>query len=350
MRTLSAADAIAPAWYHTRNLMLGPRNWRLLLKMAAVAVFANLGSFNTGINGSGHHTNSAGAVLPPAVMAFVIVAGIVIFCIGLVLFYIGSRLQFVLFEVVLRRDTYIAPLWRRYGAATWHWIGLKILFFLVAILCLAPFLIPFVIHLVHTVPSGQSNAAQIIPFLFSIFGFITAIFVVVILFGCAYALLCDFGIPSMAIEATPMRETVARIVRLIRAEPGQIALYLLLRTLLGFAAIFVAEIALFLIGLISLVPLGGAGVALWLGFHQTSSAGHIVLFAGWAILAVAFVALLVVLGIMAFGYVYTFLQAYALYFLGGRYPLVGQYLEPLLPQPVYSYPPPAFPSTPEPNA
>jgi ABC-type nitrate/sulfonate/bicarbonate transport system permease component len=33
---------------------------------------------------------------------------------------------------------------------------------------------------------------------------------------------------------------------------------------------------------------------------------------------------------MLFGYVHAFLQAYALYFLGGRYPRVGAYLEPLL--------------------
>ncbi len=50
---------------------------------------------------------------------------------------------------------------------------------------------------------------------------------------------------------------------------------------------------------------------------------------------------------MLVGYVITFLQAYALYFLGGRYERVGAYLAPFLapPAPVY-IPPPAYPAPP----
>ena len=65
--------------------------------------------------------------------------------------------------------------------------------------------------------------------------------------------------------------------------------------------------------------------------------------ASWAIL----------LYIATVGFVMTFNQAYALYFLGGRYPLLGNLLEP--PPPVYPYaptpptPPPTFhPLTPPP--
>ncbi len=46
MQPLSATDAIAPAWQHTRRLLLGPRNPRLFFKIAAVAFFAEVTSFS----------------------------------------------------------------------------------------------------------------------------------------------------------------------------------------------------------------------------------------------------------------------------------------------------------------
>ena len=50
MLPLSAIDAIGPAWSHTSRLLWRPRSWRLLLKIGAVAVFAQLGgaNFNSG--------------------------------------------------------------------------------------------------------------------------------------------------------------------------------------------------------------------------------------------------------------------------------------------------------------
>jgi hypothetical protein len=351
MRPLSAADAIGPAWNHTRNLLLGSRNWRLLFKVAAVAFFANLGGFNSGLN-SGRHPHGTPSITLGPWIALAIFAGIFIFAIALALFYIGSRLQFVIFEVVLRRDTHIAPLWRRYGTATWYWIGLKLLFYIAAILCLGIFFVPFIIHFIHAVSIRQSSmtGAQVVSLLFSIFGFVAGLFFAILLIACGYFLLRDFGIPSMAMESTPMRETVARILRLIQAEPGQVALYLILRLLLGFAGIIVAEIAVGIIAVIGLIPLGGIGLSLWFGLHQSSTAGHALMFGGWAILGLILFALILFFAIMTFGYVYTFLQAYALYFLGGRYAPVGQYLDPLLPQPAYYYPPPVIPPTPEPSA
>jgi len=60
--------------------------------------------------------------------------------------------------------------------------------------------------------------------------------------------------------------------------------------------------------------------------------------------------LLALAAVMLFGYVFTFLQAYALYFLGGRYPLVGAYLDPFLPPPHgYPGPPQIAPMQPGPH-
>jgi len=56
MRTLSAIDAIGPAWNHTSRLLLAPRSWRLVLKIGAVAVFAGIGGFGTGSFNSSHNS------------------------------------------------------------------------------------------------------------------------------------------------------------------------------------------------------------------------------------------------------------------------------------------------------
>ena len=138
MLPLSAIDAIGPAWSHTRRLLWDKRDWRLLLKIGAVAVFAQLGgaNFNSGSFpnslGNGTHTPSGipHTAFIAAMVGVIVVVAIFALLFSLALFYLGSRLQFVLFEIVLRSDTTVAPIWRRYGAATWRWIGLKILFFI----------------------------------------------------------------------------------------------------------------------------------------------------------------------------------------------------------------------------
>jgi hypothetical protein len=157
----------------------------------------------------------------------------------------------------------------------------------------------------------------------------------------------------MALEATSLEATVRRVVEFVRANLGQVLLYLVMRVLLTIAGAFILELGLLLGMLIALIPLGGIGAILWAVLHQAGTAGYALMIAGWVILGLLFFALLIAAAIMTFGYLHTFLQAYALYFFGGHYPPVGQYLEPLLPQPIYAYPgvppeyyPPAQPAAP----
>jgi hypothetical protein len=346
MRPLSAVDAIAPAWNHTRRLLIAPRSWRLLLKIGAVAFFANMGggSFSSPYPGRDHLPGLSPAIAA-SIFALALIIGSIGLLIALALFYLGSRLQFVLFEIVLRRDTTVAPIWRRYGRATWYWMGLKLAFFVIALLCIAPLLIPIVLHLIHSFGAGTNVEQQAFAsFFLAILGFGLAIFAILIVIGAGYTLLHDFGLPFMALEGTPLTETVRRVFSLVRAEPGQMLLYLVMRVLLTFAGALIFEVALFFGLLIALIPLGGLGVVLWAALHHAGTGGHVLMIAGWVVLGIILFALLIMAVVVTFGYLHTFLEAYALYFLGGRYPLVGQYLEPLLPPPMYAYPgvPPGY--------
>jgi hypothetical protein len=156
--------------------------------------------------------------------------------------------------------------------------------------------------------------------------FVVLLMLVVLALAVASILLRDFGLPSMALEGTPLRETVRRVFALARAETGQVALYLLLRVCLAIAGAFTAEFLLGALALIVGAPLGGVGFGLWAALHTAGSGARAGMIGGWVILALLLLAVLAIGVIALFGYLFTFLQAYAIFFLGGRYPLMAQLL------------------------
>jgi hypothetical protein len=342
MPPLSATDAITPAWQHTRRLLLGPRDPALFLKIAAIAFFAEVlsGTFSFSPPISGSHT---GGGIPPsitaAIIAVIFVSAIIGLLIGLVFFYISSRLQFTIFHIVLRSETFVGPIWRRYGAATWRWMGLKILFFLCAFACLAPILVPAVFYIIHAVTSqSHGDNSHIVGFILTGFCFFIIMLLFILAFAIATILLRDFGLPSMALEGTPLSETVRRVVALTRAEPGQVSLYVLLRFCLATAGALVSQVLIGIAALIVGAPLAALGFGLWRAFHLGDATARAGMIGGWVLLALVLVAVIAVAAITLFGYLFTYLQAYAIFFLGGRYPLMGQLLTeppaPISPAPV----------------
>jgi len=353
MRPLSAIDAISPAWNHTRRLLPNVRNWRLLLKIGAVAFFAQVGGCNGSYNSVGNGLHGHSAPFVAATVAIAVTAAIFAFAIAFIFFYLRSRLQFVLFEIVLRSDTTVAPIWRRYGRATWYWMALKVLFFLTALICATPILVPIVLEFIHSIGPAFNNGELQNPvaFVLAILAFLGALFFLFLIIGIAYLLLHDFGLPSMALESTSLSETVRRVWHLLRAEPGAVLLYVLMRFLLGIGCALAADCVLFFAALIALIPFGGAAVVDWFALRHATFAGHVAMITIWVVLGLIFLVLIFLAAIMLIGYVFVFMQAYALYFLGGRYPLVGEYLAAFVPPPhPYAgmppiHPPPIAPPT-----
>ena len=355
MQPLSAIDAISPAWRHTRNVLFSPLRWQTLLKIGLVAAFAGVGtgSFNTS------NFNHPGSIphSPMHFPAIVFVAsvllffGLVVLVIGFAFFYLSSRLQFVLFDVVLRRDTTIGPIWNRFGPATWRWMGLRFLFALAALVVVSPILIPAIIAGIHSFPkdgAAPDLASLIGPF----FAIIGTLVLAAIVIGIGHLLLHDFGLPSMALEGTPLQETVLRVIRLVRAEPLQILIFIVMKVILQIVAAIVTGIAFAIGALIMLIPFGGMGGILWAALHHGDVATHVAMWFLIAIFALAYLAIMLCVAFMCVGVTGTFFQAYALYFLGGYYPLLGEILQPA-PQspPGYFYPPfPVQPTPPAPTA
>lgn len=353
MRPLSATEAISPAIERTTQLLGRPFRLGTFLKIAAVAFFAELGG-GFGLSGPGRTGNLHGIApgFQAAILAFALVIGTVVFVVGLVLLYIGSRLQLVLVELVATRQTQVAPLWRRYGRPTWRWIGLKLLFFLFSVLLVLVLVAPIAFYLGHT---HRLSGFALPHFSFlHILLFIAAAFVVLLAIAAVFMLLRDLALPSLALEDLPIPETLARLRSLVAAEPGEVALYLLLRLVLSFILGIAAEFIVVLVLLLSLIPFGLVGGGLWLALHKAGPAGIAVLIgcaiAGGLVFFCWAVCLLIGMG----GSVLTFGQAYALYFLGGRYPLLGSLLDRSTPPPSYSFAagfpayPPFYPPQPGP--
>jgi len=175
-----------------------------------------------------------------------------------------------------------------------------------------------------------------IGFVAGMMGFGMVLFVVGILVGAAYRLLVSFALPSMALDSTTLGESVRRVFGLAQAEPVDIFLFLLMNLLLSMAGAIAGAIVVGIFAVVVMIPLGGAGAVLWAILRHSGVVGHAVLYTGCGVLGLIAFAVILAAVIMLFGYLYTFLQAYALYFLGGRYPKVGAYLDPLLPpEPAY---------------
>ena len=345
MRPLTASEAISPALERTKLLLGNPFRSRTFLKIAAVAFFADFGSslnFNLPSNSSKFPASSPGSIA--AIAAVVAVVALIGLTIGLVLFYIGSRLQLVLVEMVATAQTMVAPVWRRTGIFTWRWIGMKLLFFLAAVLlvavCASPLIFYFVTH--HDRFSSLSVSLIVTAVLIAL--------LLLLLVIVAYTLMRDFALPFLSLEGLSISATFERVNDILAAEPGQVGLYLLLRLLLGFVIAIGMYVGVLITLLISAIPFAAVGGGLWLALHKAGTAGMAVLIVCAIAGGLAFLCWVVCLGIGAFGAMITFFQAYALYFLGGRYPLLGDLLDRSAPPPAFPYIPgyPAYPPPPEP--
>ncbi|MHB1022304.1 MAG: DUF7544 domain-containing protein [Acidobacteriaceae bacterium] len=354
MNVYSAAEAIGPAWERTKSILLEPFEWRRYLKLTFVAMFAALSTAGFSLPNPArlaltldkHH--SLPAEITAALVGLAVIFGLGIFIVGLVLFYIGSRLQFVLFDVIATKNSTVGPIWRKYGSQTWRWIGLKLLLFLMAgvvgAMLAIVLMLPLIRQITHQPIGTAMSPADILR---HILGPILLIIAFSIVVAVVYILLWDFAIPPMALENASIGTAIGRVGKLIRNEPGEILLYLLMRFLLGIVFGMAAMLVYALAMLISLLPFSIVGGVLYLALRNAGPAGHVLLIA-WAIvsgLVLLVWNLCVYTGVI--GYLIAFWQSYVLAFYGGRYPLLGNLLEPPPAPPVIEpeapLPPPELP-------
>lgn len=325
MRIYSAGEAIGPAWEHTKALLFADRRFGRLLKLCLVAFGAQLGGgLNTGVRNGMGHTPLA---LLPLLLIFAVLG--LAFSIGLL--YVGSRLQFVLFDIVLLRDDRVAPAWRRHGGHTWRWVGVRLVVALGLLFVLSPLLLPIGIAFFHLMRSPAFHGAAHSGFNFAAFRAGMLLFVeligVFVLFVAAFRLFTTLALPGLALEDLSFGTVFQRAWLLFQTDPPSTLLFAVVQPLLLTALGLVVFLCWGLLLAVPAIPVVLLLVRLWHAAHAgVGGMFWIGTIGGLGAIALAAWALLTYL--LLVGTLLTFTQAYSLYFVGGRYPLLGQYLEP----------------------
>ena len=356
MRPLSATECITPAIDRTKLMLFSPfrkgRSW----KLCATSYVCRFGSlylpFPLLYLAFIPMLHQAGAGMM-AILATVVVLGLALYT---WVFHLCSRLQFAYFDMVANRGEFVAPAWRKYRAQALPWTAFKIVIGTVLTAALSVPMTTFVRHLVPVFAQmkqqqpGQMDPqfARAIAEIYGGYGLLMlAIFGGMLLFG----LFGDFVLPSLALENTGIREGFRRMGALIQQEPGEFALYVLLKTVLGVVGYFAAIIAWEIVFVLATLIVGGIIALIGVGLHLAGIPSALLIAVG--ITLGIFWYSFIVFYSMAFavGSVMTWMDAYAIYFLGGRYPMLGDLLDgstPAPPSPVLNpyaaYPQPLPPS------
>jgi hypothetical protein len=347
MRPLSATECISPAIDRTKLILFSPFRKGRTWKLCATAYLCRMGTLYLPFPLI--YLGFIPVVLHKGTFAAVALSTVVLVFTALWtwVFHLCSRLQFAFFDIVVNRGQFVAPAWRKYRPQALRWTGVKILIGLILTILAA---LPITALVRHLIPvflampkSGDKPDPQLLG---AILGIYAAYFGLILGLGFIYlvfSLLSDFLVPSLALENVSLKEAFRRMTELVRREPGQFALYTLLKVLLGFVGYMGAalawELAFILVTLI-------VGVVVFLIGFLLHLAGipHVILIVLAVLAALAWYAVAIVSVMFAIGPVFTYLDAYAHYFLGGRYPVLGDLLDqstpPPAPSPYLAYPPP----------
>lgn len=330
MQILSALDAVSPAIARTRLVLFTPFRLGRTWKLSVTSYFAFAGTLFFPlplilfIPLPSLHLSQGRFVLDLVPAAILLLTALYVF-----LFHLCSRLQFAFFDIVLNRGEFVAPAWRKYGPQSRLWTTVKIAAGTLACLCMAAPVIAYVHHLTALATTMKTFSPGDQPPPDFIAGFFAGYFIIALGFGAFFLLISTvsaFILPSLALENTSLAEAFRRFFKLVRQEPGEFIVYVLVKIGLGLTGYIgssiVIQILLFVLGGIFLALGAAVGFALHAAGVSTSVLIALAIAAG----VIAYLILLWAV-VFAIGPLFTFLQAYTLYFLGGRYPMLGDLLD-----------------------
>jgi MFS family permease len=321
-------------------------------------------SFNSKIPNHSHpHTGGESLHIPPdlfrhfdpsrvAQFALLIVAAIVIaFIVGIIFLYIGSVFRFILFDSVLSKHCSIRQGWSRWHRAGRRYFLWQIVFFIAQGLLLGVLIgVPLA---VAAALGWFSNAGQHIARTVLGITLLASLFFLFILVAIAAQTLAkDFLVPIMALDEVDFADGWSRLLALIRVEPGNYVVYLLLKIVLAIAAGIIFGIITLIPILVLVAPAALAVFAAYkagLGWNVTTVSLAII-FGAVLFAAIMFIAALISVPATVF------FPAYSIHFFASRYAKLDALLNPPAPtselppvaEPTPPFEPPPLPPSPEP--
>ena len=353
MTNYSAAQAISPAIEITKHFLFKPFRWQTFLKLALVAMLTEGGMSSCNFNSSFPSGNTNGQKVPfhwphlpamhlhwPAMIVVVgVVAAVLLLCIPIYLLvaYLLIRLRFSYFDCLLNRQRLIAPAWRRYHRQALRYLGLNLMIGVAVWIATGGVGVAIYLHFKALFQSllggGQPSFSEFLP----VIAVAGPFFVLLAIFGGLLdTALSNFVLPRMALDDASIQDSLEDVWIDVKAEPGQFILFVLLKFLLGVVGSICGFIAIF-IPMLFLVGIGALFVILLKGI-STATALALGIPAALLLVAVLFLAIIALGGTIG-----TFRRSYAMVFYAGRYPTLGEILQPTPPMPIPP-PPAAWPS------
>ena len=354
MQPLNAIDAITPAVIRTHETLFGPfrlgRSW----KLCASQYIGWMGSMFIPIPFLFLFFPSDGIPGFSAMRSVFLVLSIIMTLVTLVILYFCARMEMVSFEMIVTRGKFIAPMWRRYSARIWPWLGLKVAVGTVyGAILIALFASPARHLFGQLIASFPAVSAGEKPDPVAMQAFMTTYMLHMMSLQLVFAsffflikipstLLNDFVLPFYVLEDISLTDALRRGLDVIVADPVHCLLYCILKPILfvigyimQYIATMVVMIPIFLV-FILLIVIGAVAM-------PHSGPGFGLLAGAAAVLAyLVFFVVIMYAMLFTFGYLIGLLEAFGIYFLAGRYPLLGNILDPGPGAPFT--PPPVFPS------
>lgn len=334
--TLSAIDAISPAFDRARRQLFQPFRLAFWARMGLVALAT--GEFYSSSSWSGlrftlpsARRNPGYAVLDLArphweylkrYLPWIILAGLLILVAMVLWVYVSSVFRFVLFDSVLTDRCAIKAQWRQ-----WHSQGMRFFLWRICLglgVAVALGLFVGAGALVAVTTGAFRNPRQHIALLvlggFAAFVLLTCLIILVALIALFAR---DFVVPVMALENVGIIDGWRRVITLLGADKKAYVGYVLMKIVLVVGSTILFGILTLIAVLLLLIPLSIVGAAL---YFFARSAGLL-----WSLPAIAVGVVLVAAALAVVFYVTAFIsapammffQAYAIHFLGSRYPALG---------------------------
>lgn len=349
MPAISAVDAIGPAIQRTRTFLFQPFRFSTYLKLCLVAVFtegfgANFG-FNVPYSGSHSSSHTHGlnssplnssflnssfiappSRLTPGLIVAIVAGALAAFVIGILFFYLITRLRFAYFHCLVHNNRQIRPGWTLYRSQAHRFFWLNILvgiaFLLLTALIAAPFVAGFWSIARHTSPGGHPPVGVIVSLLLIL---LPVVFLLALAAVTADLVLRDFILPHFALQNATATQAWTETWARIKTEKLAFFVYWILRLILPVAVMMGLFLVLIIPGLIFLAVFGLLGVGIHMALATATAVLRIAL---EVLLALVAFAIAMLVGICVGGPLSTAIRQYALLFYGARYPQLGALLFP----------------------
>jgi len=328
---LSAAEAVLPAIRRTRTFLFRPFRFGTYFKLCLVALLTEgLGS-NSNFSHHGRHARETGAVFPdsfhfhPQWIPVIIAGGLVMAMLGLVFFYLITRLRFAYFHCLVHNTREISPGWHRYRSQAGRFFLLNLVVGLCFLVAIAVILLPFaggIWRFAHEVRAGMHPDAGAILALVLPMIPIFLLFVVAVLVGDM--ILRDFMLPHYALEDAAPGQAWAAVWGRIRMQKGSFFAYALLRIVLPIIGVIVLFALLLIPGIVFVAVVAMVEV----GIHTVLADAGVARIFVMAVVGLISFAIALLVGICCGGPLSTAIREYALIFYGGRYQPLGDILFP----------------------